>query len=433
MCVVAIALLLVSCGREDRLYCYDIPDRSGTKASYKNPYSLSIMQAALDSLQGRFSTKTEGSILRATDYYVRLQPRDSLTIFALQSNNIELFDYPLDVDFENEGEFWFNPQTPDDTTHWQYTAIPVEYATDNDGNTIGINLPLNPEREIICELLDSCYIPDHDHRTKSCVRFSVSELEKMAYKLAGVPETKSNPVSPCGTVKYSAGGRIHVVDGVKVRAQRFVRWSTTTTNETGVFYIQSTFSTPNISIIYSNTKGFTLWGNWAFIAPATHTSTKCSDAGHFDKTFYQSSGAPWTWAVINGATVDYYNACVRPTGILKDVPTPPDDLKIWCMNTSFLNVGGGAPMFRHLSIARFFFFGPFAWFIEALSPDVIMMTENKGYNDLYATIFHELSHASHFVSTGEIWYWPIIEYEGVYGFADDYGPGGDWHVGRTYV
>ena len=72
----------------------------------ENPYSLRIMQAALDSL---LLTKSgaadyESIVLEPTDYYIRICAIDTTAVEVLSALDVELFDYPLDCEFEDDAE-----------------------------------------------------------------------------------------------------------------------------------------------------------------------------------------------------------------------------------------------------------------------------------------------------------------------------------------
>lgn len=68
-----------------------------------------------------------------------------------------------------------------------------------------------------------------------------------------------------------------------------------------------------------------------------------------------------------------------------------------------------------------------------MGPDILMVTYNSTYNDLYATTFHELSHASHFKSIGEWNYGKLIWYEMTHGDKTNlYGTGGTGADGEGF-
>ena len=469
-----LALTAVSCSKEvtvaesandgDAALFLNPKLRSADKK--KNPYSLEIMQAALDSL---LKTKTGvGGMLRPTDYYFRFNSLDTISLQVAQAMPfMEVFDYPLDVDFEEETEYYYDPDEPTDTSviAWNYSALSTQRALEQisyedfllaqaEGRTLSVRFLSDSGSVFTGELLDECYIPDHDPGTRAGNNLGVSpeELEKMAFEIAGVeyefPETKASESYPSGYVYLKNDGTLEGVKGVKVRAQRLLKWSTGYTDASGHFSLSKRFSRPNISIIYSNQKHFSIWGNWAFLAPATYTVTKCSNPASFTKTFYRNAEfSPWSWAVVNNAAYDYYTNCTQTNPrTFNGVSLPPIKLNIWCINGSSGYGEGSSPMIKHMLswgtlfsaativalLAKFNIFTTLyvALKIKLFGPDIILMTYNKSYNELYALTFHELSHASHYSVTGRSNYAKLILYELSYALSDDYGPGGTGSEGE---
>lgn len=102
-----------------------------------NPYSLSVMQAVYD------NNSLETVVLEPTDLYVRFLPQDSTQLnYLLYESNLELFDYPLDVDISDDGIETAENNDGDYT--WLYTTVKPDYAF-----PAGISY----------EILDECYIP----------------------------------------------------------------------------------------------------------------------------------------------------------------------------------------------------------------------------------------------------------------------------------
>ena len=97
-------------------------------------------------------------------------------------------------------------------------------------------------------------------------------------------------------------------------------------------------------MVFKNTKGFKVWGNWAMLAPANHNMRFHSNSGYSDD-FGTSSNA-WDWATVNNAAYDYYNLCSQ-----NGISAPPQNLSIWCYRN--YDAGGMAwmiPRFEHLSL-----------------------------------------------------------------------------------
>lgn len=417
-----------------------------------NPYSLKIMRQALDSLmvKTKSDVEGEGAEMDATDYYVRICPMDTASISALMNMDVELFDYPLDCEYEDDAEFYYDPDTLDENNNdWFYTAISSEYELvelpyDNNedeeepedtGSYPEYGIIIEGGDTVIVEMIDSCYIPDHDIGTKSISKFRVSphELEAMAYHIAGVEYhglTTKTSTNTQGHVYYSENeSEVLPIKGVKVRVQKFVAWSTTYTDSNGHFAISRNWNKPNISILFDNVKGFTIWGNWAFLAPAAFTTSSCSNPGAYYKRFKRQDNYPqWSWAAVNNATYDYYEKCAHDPD-WNGINTPPDNLKIWCFRMDAFSGMSSAPMFKHLTTTRSLTSTPtvidvlnfVGWrrlipssillIINCVLPDLFINTYDCTNSDIISTMFHELSHASHFRKLGELNYVKLMTYE----------------------
>ena len=398
-----------------------------------NPYSLSNMQAAYDELCKTKSLSSEK--LEATDLYVRFLPKDSTDIAFLQNLDLEFFDFPLDYEIEEYGNYYHDPSVPEGEITWQYTKVKPDF--------------LFPD--IQYEIIDECYIPEEDEElTKSsiCGGDFAEELEMLAIKMADLPaeysvsedyiETKANVKNiPSGYVKLHYDSISEPVKGVKVRCHYFLKWTSDYTDENGYYKVSKKFTcNPHYSIIVENVKDFTIWGNWGFLAPANHNVGRYNKSG-YDFEIYDNSQA-WKWLVINNAAYDYYKMCEKD-GIKK----PPTNLKIWCWGNVSVS---SAPMLRHLvglnatlfalPFATMLYAGPvgvtfsfLSWFVMMALPDVTIGTyrdTNKYnttdiYESIYSVVWHELTHASHFAQVGESMWGRYINYivthcnNGIYG------------------
>ena len=90
-----------------------------------NPYTLSRMRTAYDNL-GYASLQ-----VNATDLYVRFLPNSASQLSALDSimdsQNLELFDAPMDYDVLQEGNYYQDPSIPDTSVTWQYAVVPTNF------------------------------------------------------------------------------------------------------------------------------------------------------------------------------------------------------------------------------------------------------------------------------------------------------------------
>ncbi len=389
------------------------------------------MQAAYESLiQTRSDLHPQVDQLKANCLYVRFLPKDSTDVAILQDLDLELFDYPLDYDIVVEGNSYHDPTLPEDQITWQYTTVKPDFTF--------------PEIEY--QIIEECYIPEETELTRANGLSFATALEEKAILNAGLPEkyfSKSETrlfgfgKKPEGTIKVmnDCTGIEEGIRGVKVRCHFLVNICSTYTDESGRYSIGNRYvCNPHYSIVYNNTKGFMIWGNFAFIAAANHNLGYQSNAG-YSKTVLTSDDG-WIWAVINNAAYDFYKMCSS-----EGLKTPPSNLKIWCWPKAGYS---SAPMLHHLfgvnsgTIASSFALalapGLAAGIIYAATlvissglPDITIgmsetgCTPNNNYKKHFYTVWHELFHASHFSQAGEGVWGPYINYIVTHGFG--YGDG----------
>ncbi len=451
----------------------EIPDRTQQTHDGKiiigekleNPYSLKNMQNALDSLI-KLKSFTPGTQLKleTTDYYVRFRPTDTTQYRTLFEQGLELFDYPLDCEILSEGSYYHDPDIPEDEVTWQYTVIPVSkltssvnnekiYKIEKNGDDITIT-DCNTGSSISGPIIEDCYIPGNDVKGTFGIPVSAEELENMAISLVRpddlISETKASGTgNPKGYVKvYDDKTHTYVtVPGVKVQARYFLRWKSSYTDNNGYFYISSSFKKNSyLSVIFDNSKGFTVWGNFAFLAPAYYNDGKKTDLTSEIPITINKSKAAWPWAVISKSAYDYYTSCTSASGLLYGVQKPYTDLKIWSVGN--LTKDASTPMARHLQTAKTLSsLGTMlsfcssclalqisssivAFALHVALPDMFIGSKDYDYQSLYLSVQHEFSHASHFRQLGE-WKWgDVIWYEMKHG---GYTESSDNSSGEEYV
>ncbi|MBR4408233.1 MAG: hypothetical protein IKT11_00760 [Bacteroidales bacterium] len=409
-----------------------------------NPYSLKIMQKAADSLLATKGLPKEELI--PTDYYVRFQPKDSLEYATLFNSDLELFDHPLDYEIEINGDYYHDPSIPENEITWQYTVVSrsevskiVELnpiSPSRFDQYVDIDLTIIKKKSLRAQLIEECYIPENDLLTKSGKKLPISpeELEAAAISMANLPEnyrpqpdTKglfSKGYNPTGKMQFEeygtySSGSVVPLKGVRVRARYFLKWASAYTNDDGSYTIGTKFSCdPHMSIVFENKKDFVVWGNWAFLSPATHNMGRQDRTKPFNYTVKHNVDA-WKWAAINNSGYAYYEHCSA-----KGINTPPSNLKIWCVKANW----SSAPMLKHLkgyklasgAVAVSLFLsscpilGGIATGITALLsvalPDIFIGVDSIDYYYVRGSVFHELGHASHYSVVGESVWGPYIEH-----------------------
>ena len=397
---------------------YPVITRSTATEGYEilpNPYALEVMQEVYD-IYGETPVT-----LAATDLYVKFMPKDSAELYTLRYDyDLELFDYPLDIELE-EGEVYVNPNLPEDDLVWVYTTVRPDFVFPDD---------------ISYEVLEECYIPEDGETVGIPTKAGEVNVEDAAFALMVYDEEPSLDTRavarPQGTIMVHDNSTTTVrwepVKGVKVRCHRLVKWATAYTDENGLYVMSKSFRfKPHYAVVFENVKDFDIWGNYGNIALANYNMGWRSNTGH--SVNFASDNYAWQWAAINNAAYDYYQMCEQ-TGILK----PPPELKIWVWNDF---CGSSAPMLRRIAHAIGFntsidilnlfvnvFYGMPATLLnqvlKKLLPDVtIGLLDQLGnrllYSDLYNTVNHELAHASHFSQVGSEYWAQYISYIMTYG------------------
>ena len=132
-----------------------------------SPYSLSTMQQAAMNLYGNSNGIT------VNKKYVRFKPADYDQLQQLTQLDLELFDYPLDYEVVQEGEY-YNQGLPPNEIPWYYTVVEPQFT---------------PPAGIAYEVLASLHVPDSD-----------LNLENEAFRITG------NPTEPleCSNISVSS-------------------------------------------------------------------------------------------------------------------------------------------------------------------------------------------------------------------------------------
>lgn len=383
-----------------------------------NPYSIDNMRLAAASL----GTKADGTEIEPNWLYVRFLPKDSTDLRIIES--MDLFCYPLDYEVLQEGTEYHDPDIPEDQITWMYTRIRPDY-----------EIP----QTIQYEILEECYIPEYDEETKSPESAFARELERRALEQAGYKtiETKASAKSfaPTGTVQVYDDERTSSyvpVKGVKVQCHHIVKFATAYTDENGRYTMSTAFQTdPKYTLVFENTKGFTIWDGIMVAAPASANYGKGPARGMDIKVI--ASDKAWKWAALTNGGYDFYKRCEK-TGMA----LPPKNLKIM----SFGGKGdayGSATMLRRIPAVRIDSNSRFVDVVSNIAvipcsalvllltklamPDLIFFhgwMSNAHYHSVICHISHELTHASHFSTAGAGFWFDFASIIMTNGFG--YGP-----------
>lgn len=410
----------------------------------ENPYSIENMKKAYESLQSQGQLKSasvDEEIIEPTHFYVRFLPVDSTELNTLnRDTTLELFDYPLDYEIEEEGFYYHDPEIPEGQLTWQYTAVPIDY-----------EFP-----DVKYEIIEECFIPDDsiENELKSTNESDfLALLEYESFRLTGNLDDEFEQENNLKSVQWGLPskkeprGTIQVnntIDGlegvmrVKVRVHRVVKIKSAYTNEAGAYHIDMGFRyNVHYAVIFENSRGFKVWGNWAFTAPAHYNMGWHSKSG-YSRDIYQNSDA-WKWATVNNAVYKYIDYCDDFS-----ISKPPSNLRVWVFGKNDGTVSGSAAMLRrtwglygfHTTSGLNTFFNYLIGLnttttvlvnlTKFVQPDItISVNQNAvGTDDVYNTTFHECGHASHWSKVGSSYWVKYINYIITYGSRDNpYGNG----------
>lgn len=396
----------------------------------KNAYSVENMQKAYETLkkQNRLKSISSDEIsIKANCLYVRFLPKDSTDLNTLWNDTtLELFDYPLDYEIVEDGYYYQDPNIPEGKPTWQYTVVPIDY-----------EFP-----EVEHEIIEECFIPDEDSEEiklkSTSYKNLLASIEYESMKLTdnltdeekkdqanlkgwGWLPSKKNPTGYIQVNNTSSG--LEGVMRVKVRTHRIVNISSTYTSENGYYRIPRGYRyNVHYALLFENATGFKIWGNWAFLAPARYNMGWHSKNGYTFKIYTNSKA--WLWSTVNNGTYIYREKLCPKFGVNK----PPSSLRLWTVRSGGENLGS-APMSRQISLNSSTLHDLLiglgvTWgtsYISLVMPDVFIIKNFKNTKKAYSTIFHELSHASHYTKAGK-WYW--LKYiAGIIGNGGDYGDG----------
>ncbi len=366
----------------------------------EDPYTVENMQEALAAV---YPTKASRYDITATDLYVRFLPKDEQQLKTLQQLDVYLVDHPLDYAIVREGDYYQDPDLDEESITWQYAVVPQDFVFPSD---------------IHYELLDECYMAEHDPSTRADTGINWERVEQEAFRLTGnealwVPATKGESSTPGGRITIEdpafSDGKPFGVAGVKVVCNIFVKIASTYTDRDGYYRMDKSFSgNPRYRLVFHNEKGFNIGFNLIIIPASVSTLGKAGPEGidvHIDA---DSDRALFRRCVVNNAAYDYYTRC---TDTDLDIQTPPSDLRIWifpglsCSSASMLHHGA---FLSQALISSYL--GSYLFLIQLFLPDITIGTKERDYAQIYDAVTHELAHASHYAKVGNDYWNPYINY-----------------------
>ena len=370
----------------------------------QDPYSVENMTKALANVHPAAAGRVA---LEPTDFYVRFLPANDEQLDCLTALGLELVDHPLDYRIVREGDWYHDPDVPEESITWLYTVVPVDF-----------EFP----RDIRYERLDDCYLVDHDLSTRA-EGIDWEEVEREAYRLTGndgmlLPVTKDGEESPAAAPE----GRICFLDpdhseepegvkGVKVVCNSFVKFATCYTNEDGFYRMSKSFSTkPRYRLVFQNIKGFSQGINFILVPASVSTFGKQPASGYSVTLDKFSERKLLIRCIVNNVGYDYTELSKETSG---QIPAPPKDLRIW--NFELFNLELATMMHHGVLVETMQQLADmpkeYGMLIKIIQPDMLV-----GYNglescaDIYGKALHMFAHAGHFARTDKEWWWNYLQY-----------------------
>ena len=366
-----------------------------------DPYTVENMTKALGSL---YPTKSDRVVVEATHLYMRFLPADDGEFDELVDAGLELLDHPVDYEVIREGDYYHDPEIPEDQITWQYAVVEKDAAY---------------PKHIRHEILDECHIPATDGSTKAD-GIDWSEVEREAFRLTG----NEGLLSSGNTKARESGtpqGRITIVDdktgegpvgvrGVKVSCNSFVKFAHDYTDDEGYYKMNKNFnSRPRYRIVFKNKCGFAIGFNLLFQPASASTLGQKSPKGADLRISSSSERKLFTRSVVNNAAYEYFKSCRNDD---ENMRTPPSNLRIWLFQN--LDVSSAVMLQQGALIDDSVisdFLGEYTFLLKLFLPDLtIGLRGADDYAEVYSRTIHELAHASHFMQVGKGYWNEYIKY-----------------------
>ncbi len=416
------------------------------------PYAVSIMRQAYVSVYGSSTQAVENAL------YMRFKPTTFDQLSTLEDQDIDLFDYPLDYEVVQEGDYYNDGVTPAETIPWLYAVVPNSFVT-----PVGIT----------SELLQRIHVPD-DYRvenkafqitgtnvdTADCAGASVSMLNgecdcsgRLSALDCDCRETCGftpcrNPPPPVPIVRIPAGGVTVQEDifqpNVPIRqarmvARRFLKVARTFTDNNGRYTFSKSFRNKvSIFIKFKNQNALVMGLRgarlWQILFPVKiKMGTYRGNINNLDYIVtgdadVRSRGARhWAAATMHNKVQEY-----RDFAAVQGIMNPPDKLRVLCVPG---NSGGSSPMFAKRFIATLPELYIRQKIVSALVPPlfqsltvIAQVLINRvdmtiGYQSASGSIarknsaqmselgYHELTHAAHYAKVGNAWWSNFVNAE----------------------
>lgn len=184
----------------------------------ENPYSLANMKQAAENLA---STNSKGGQpdITPSHLYVKFKPStyEELELLHTSDTMLILFNYPLDYEIKENGNYYHDPEVPQGKPTYHYTSVPIDY-----------DFPA----DVAYKVLEEVYIPGEDDVTSGRTVEEANALEREAFRITGnLPASTTTNATSNGRTEaltWRPSGRLRVWDDIigsyTTSTQEFSHW-----------------------------------------------------------------------------------------------------------------------------------------------------------------------------------------------------------------
>lgn len=420
-----------------------------------NPYLIPNMQQAYSNLGITNVT------VNITNLYVRFKPSDIDQLDVLNSTmetqNLELFDTPVDFLVTYEGDYYQDPSIPEEEITWQYAVVPPNF-----------QFPTG----ILYETLAQIHIPGDNYTAVETEAERLSALQNPnnnalnSNTTSGSGRIRPQSAPDCGPgynwdailrecVPYEGqplapapdagvpAGNILVYDTqtqtnrpvrkATIVARRWFKIERSYTDNSGNYQMTKRFKNKvRVNVKFKNSdaevrgvRGIRLWQIISPIKKTIGVFNGAADKSNISYTFPVFADASskgrvyWAGATTHNAVQDY-----REYAVQEGVGQPPTRINI--IMTRYFGAGS-APMWNKRTSNIL----PEEFIKQLLLPRNLVGTIAGGLNalilvlkhqidltvgylsgtsdEIKETVYHELTHAAHYETLGNSWYGPFVE------------------------
>lgn len=472
-------------------YCWDDAEDGSLADSFQKPtilgarltgfpYSVANMQQASINLTGVSTSIIENK------WYVRFKPSNTNQLAILEDLDIDLFDYPLDYELIQEGDYYDDGVTPAEEIPWLYAVVdanftppagityellqrmhvPADYRFENEafritgnnvdtaGCTSGVAAGSGPE---VVALDEEC-----DCRSKPSA-LSCDCRVQCGFNPCRTPLPPVPPVTiPAGsiTVTDNTINQNVGVRNARIIARRFLKVERTYTDAIGNYRFTKSFRNKASLILKSKNNDAVVRAQrgirlWQAVLPVKiiigrFRGNLSNIPYNIDPNSNVSTRGVKRWAAF---TVHNNIQEFRTYAAAEGLSIPPDKLKILYFPRWFRG-SGATPMFQKRGGVLPYVFAAF-YLVPVANGTIVPYLEQVaqitdmflGYgvegltqesDEISELSFHELAHASHYSKVGNGWWNNFVNAEvneiaAQLGANDEFAPYGNGQTGNSPI